>query len=117
MQSEKMETETVSPPVSPPRGMRGVVLVDEVIDIPEIPEPEEKHNPPQTPPPGPPRMSPQTTPSTPSTLPPPSDHPSRKAFLLNSQSDPYTIFKPYGSIFKIRVLLKILINGNRLFSS
>jgi hypothetical protein len=113
MQSEKMET--VSPPVSPPRGMRGVVLVDEVIDIPEIPE--ENHNPPQTPPPGPPRMSPQTTPSTPSTLPPPSDHPSRKAFLLNSQSDPYTIFKPYGSIFKIRVLLKILINGNRLFSS
>jgi hypothetical protein len=110
MQSEKMET--VSPPVSPPRGMRGVVLVDEVIDIPEIPE--EKHNPPQTPPPGPPPMSPQTTPST---LPPPSDHPSRKAFLLNSQSDPYTIFKPYGSIFKIRVLLKILINGNRLFSS
>jgi hypothetical protein len=117
MKSEKMETETVSPPVSPPRGMRGVVLVDEVIDIPEIPEPEEEHNPPQTPPPGPPRMSPQTTPSTPSTLPPPSDHPSRKAFLLNSQSDPYTIFKPYGSIFKIRVLLKILINGNRLFSS
>jgi hypothetical protein len=110
MQSEKMET--VSPPVSPPRGMRGVVLVDEVIDIPEIPE--EKHNPPQTPPPGPPPMSPQTTPST---LPPPSDHPSRKAFLLNSQSDPYTIFKPYGSIFKTRVLLKILINGNRLFSS
>jgi hypothetical protein len=110
MQSEKMET--VSPPVSPPRGMRGVVLVDEVIDIPEIPE--EKHNPPQTPPPGPPPMSPQTTPST---LPPPSDHPSRKAFLLNSQSDPYTIFKPYGSIFKKRVLLKILINGNRLFSS
>jgi hypothetical protein len=115
MKSEKMETETVSPPVSPPRGMRGVVLVDEVIDIPEIPE--EKHNPPQTPPPGPPPMSPQTTPSTPSTLPPPSDHPSRKAFLLNSQSDPYTIFKPYGSIFKKRVLLKILINGNRLFSS
>jgi len=112
MKSEKMETETVSPPVSPPRGMRGVVLVDEVIDIPEIPE--EIHNPPQTPPPGPPPMSPQTTPST---LPPPSDHPSRKAFLLNSQSDPYTIFKPYGSIFKIRVLLKILINGNRLFSS
>jgi hypothetical protein len=115
MKSEKMETETVSPPVSPPRGMRGVVLVDEVIDIPEIPE--ENHNPPQTPPPGPPRMSPQTTPSTPSTLPPPSDHPSRKAFLLNSQSDPYTIFKSYGSIFKKRVLLKILINGNRLFSS
>jgi hypothetical protein len=104
MQSEKMETETVSPPVSPPRGMRGVVLVDEVIDIPEIPE--EKHNPSQTPPPGPPPMSPQTTPST---LPPPSAPPSRKAFLnqnknelfqlLNSKSDPYTIFKPYGSIF------------------
>jgi hypothetical protein len=120
MESKKMET--VSPPVSPPRGMWGVVLVDVVIDIPEIPE--EIHNPPQTPPLGPPPMSPQTTPST---LPPPSAPPSRKAFLnqnknelfllLNSQSDPYTIFKPYGSIFKIRVLLKILINGNRLFSS
>jgi hypothetical protein len=94
MENEKMET------VSPPRGMWGVVLVDVVIEIPE-----EIANPPPTPPPGPPPMSPQT----PSTLPPPSAPPSRKAFLnqnknelfqlLNSKSDPYTIFKPSGSIF------------------
>jgi hypothetical protein len=101
MENEKMET--VSPPVSPPRGMWGIVLMDVVLEIPkEIP------NPPPTPPPGPPPMSPQTQ----STLPPPSappSPPSRKAFLtqnkkelfqlLNSKSDLYTIFKPSGSIF------------------
>ncbi len=73
-----MEPEVASPPVSPPRSMTEVVLVDVVLE--EIPDPAEIN--PPIPPPAPPKC-----PQTPSTLLQPSAPPSRKAFLIQNKNE------------------------------